>query len=259
MTFRHHPDRPGGPIYFLSDVHIGTGTTEVEADKERRLLRWIDAIAVDAAALVILGDLFDFWFEYRHAIPTRGFNVLARLKRLVESGVPVDFLGGNHDYWVGGFLTGQLGIQAHSHPVTLVAQGRRLFLAHGDGLAPGDLGYRIIRSVFRSPLSIGLYRWLHPDIGIPLATSSSRASRHYTQETPVIGPELWKTIAEPAFARDHDAVLIGHFHRPVHVRSGGRDFIVNGDWMNHFSYSVLSAGELELRVQDKGAVLPECI
>lgn len=254
MTFRHHPCRPDGPVYFLSDVHIGTGTPEVEADKEQRLLRWLDGVADDAAALVILGDLFDFWFEYRHAIPSRGFRVLCRLRALVDQGVPVDFLGGNHDFWVGRFLTESIGIVSHPAPVTLAAQGRRLFLAHGDGLAPGDLGYRLLRRLFRNPLAIGAYRWLHPDIGIPLATSSSRTSRHYTQEAPVIGEELWRTVAEPAFARGHDGVLIGHFHKPLHVTSGGRDFIVNGDWMNYFSYSLLRDGRLELRIQDKGPV-----
>lgn len=254
MTHRHHADRPDGPIYFLSDVHIGTASAAVEADKEHRLLEWLTEVERSAAALVILGDLFDFWFEYRHAIPSRGFNVLARLRRLVDAGIPIDFLGGNHDYWVGSFLRDQLGIQTHSQPMTLEAQGRRLFLAHGDGLAPGDLGYRLIRRVFRNPLAIGLYRWIHPDLGIPLATSSSRTSRHYTQEAPVIGSELWKTIAEPAFARGHDAVIIGHFHKPIHIRSSGRDFVINGDWMGHFSYTVLQGGVLELRRQGIGVI-----
>lgn len=247
MLLRQHPARPGGPIYFLSDAHIGTGTPEVEADKENRLLALLERIDAEAAALFILGDLFDFWFEYRHAIPRRGFNVLARLQRMTQGGLPVDFLGGNHDFWVGDFLTHQLGIATHAEPIAVEAQGRHLFLAHGDGLAPGDLGYRLIRRIFRNPLAIAAYRALHPDFGIPLATTSSRTSRHYTQETPVDGPELWRTIAEPRFAAGADAVLIGHFHRPLHLQSAGRDFIINGDWMTHWSYSVLEKGRLELR------------
>lgn len=251
MLLRQHPARPDGPIYFLSDAHIGTGSPEVEADKEKRLLALLDRVEAEASALVILGDLFDFWFEYRHAIPRRGFNVLARLQRLTQGGLPIDFLGGNHDFWVGDFLTAQLGIVAHGEPFEAEAQGRRLFLAHGDGLAPGDLGYRIIRRIFRNPLAIAAYRALHPDFGIPLATTSSKTSRHYTQEAPVVGPELWRTIAAPRFQAGADAVLIGHFHRPIHLESEGRDFIINGDWMTHWSYTVLEKGHFELRGLDR--------
>jgi UDP-2,3-diacylglucosamine hydrolase len=260
MEWREHPGRPGGPVYFVGDAHIGTAGEAVEADKESRLLALLDEIDARAAALVLVGDLFDFWFEYRHAIPSRGFAVLARLKRLVDLGLPVDFLGGNHDWWAGRFFEERLGFRAHSEPVDIECQGRRLFVAHGDGLAPGDNGYRVLRKIFRNPLAIAAYRWLHPDFGIPLATRSSHTSRRYTETQPVVGARLWQSIAAPQFARGRDAVLIGHFHRPIHVRSDGHDFIVNGDWMGHWSYSVLEGGQLSLRTWPGGtAVTPENI
>ncbi|HEX7880656.1 MAG TPA: UDP-2,3-diacylglucosamine diphosphatase [Candidatus Eisenbacteria bacterium] len=260
MELRAHPARRGGPVYFVGDAHIGTAGPTEEAEKEERLLKLLDEIDAQGAALVVMGDLFDFWFEYGHAIPSRGFNVLARLKRLVDSGLPIDFLGGNHDWWAGPFLQSRIGIHAHSEPIEVECQGRKLFLAHGDGLAPGDNGYRVLRKVFRNPLAIAAYRWIHPDLGIPLATRSSHTSRRHTETQPVIGARLWETIARPQFDRGRDAVLIGHFHRPIHVRSGNRDFIINGDWMGHWSYSVLEAGELTLRIWPEGkVVIPEQI
>jgi UDP-2,3-diacylglucosamine hydrolase len=165
-------------------------------------------------------------------------------------------VGGNHDFWAGGFLERHIGVTWHSGPFEVESQGRRLYLAHGDGLAPGDGGYRVIRKVFRSRWAISAYRMIHPDLGIPLATRSSRASRHYTESTPVDGPELWRRIAEPQFARGFDAVLIGHFHKPVHVRSGGNDFVINGDLFRHWSYTVLSSGSLELRVMGGRCISP---
>lgn len=256
MELRHHPDRPGGPVYFIGDVHIGTAAPEVEADKEMRLLQLLDEVDERAAALVLVGDLFDFWFEYRHAIPTRGFAILARLLRLVQSGLPIDFLGGNHDWWAGSFLESQIGVRAHSDPIDVECQGRRLFLAHGDGLVPGDNGYRIIRRIFRNPMSIAAYRWLHPDIGIPLATRSSHTSRRHTETRPIVGPKLWQSVAVPQFQRDRDSVLIGHFHLPIHLQAPGRDFIVNGDWMGHWSYSVLEGGQFTLRIWPEGRIVP---
>jgi len=257
MLLRQHSGRPGGPVYFLSDAHIGTGTPDVEREKEERLLELLDEIGGRAAALVLLGDLFDFWFEYRHAIPSHGFRVLSRLEQLAAAGLPIDFLGGNHDYWVGGFLERQLGIVTHLAPVDVECQGRKLFLAHGDGLAPGDLGYRIMRRVFRNRLAIAAYRLLHPDFGIPLATSSSHASRKVTDTAPVLGAKLWESIARPRFEAGRDAVIIGHFHRPIHLRQDGRDFILNGDWFRSWSYSVLEDGVLTLRLRSAGVVQPQ--
>ena len=247
MQLPLHPGRPDGPVYFLSDAHIGAGTPAGEAEKETRLLAFLSRVGENAAALVLLGDLFDFWFEYRHAIPVRGFQVLARLRSLVESGLPIVFIGGNHDFWAGRFLQEQVGVLAPPGALDIEVQGRRLFVAHGDALAPGDEGYKFIRRVFRNPLAIAAFRWIHPDFGIPLATSSSGLSRQHTADIPVVAARLWKEIAAPQFERGRDGVLVGHFHYPVHMRNRGCDFIINGDWMTHWTYSVLTHGTLELR------------
>lgn len=255
MILPEHRSRPGGPVYFVSDAHIGTASPEVEQDRQEKLLALLAEVEDKAAALVIVGDLFDFWFEYRHAIPRQGFRVLARLRRLVEAGLPIQFFGGNHDWWAGSFLTRELGLVSHSRPADFECQNRRLFVAHGDGLAPGDTGYRLLRRLFRNPLAISAYRLLHPDIGIPLATRSSHTSRRYTETQPVDGARLFRTIGQPEFRRGRDAVLIGHFHHPIHVRQGHLDFLVNGDWMTHFSCSILEGGAFRLELRDCSKVV----
>lgn len=247
MELPHHPDRPGGPVYFVGDAHIGTAAPPLEREKEVRLLGLLDQVADRAATLVLMGDLFDFWFEYRHAIPSRGFAVLSRLRTLTEAGLPVLFLGGNHDWWAAPFLSREVGLHCFSEPIRVACQGRDLFLAHGDGLAPGDQGYRVLRRVLRNRLAIAAYRWIHPDFGIPFATHSSHTSRRHTEARPVVGTHLWSTIAVPQFDAGANAVVIGHFHRPVHVRGGGRDFIIGGDWMGHWTYTTLEGGVFSLR------------
>jgi UDP-2,3-diacylglucosamine hydrolase len=241
------------PIFFFSDAHIGSGTPGEEKAKERRLVEFLSLATREAGELFILGDLFDFWFEYRHAIPARGFEVLHRIRSLMDSGIPVRFLGGNHDFWAGPFFR-TLGMTVYDGPVDLDRQGRHLYLAHGDGLAAGDRGYSFLKQVLRNPLAIGAYRLIHPDVGIPLATTSSHASRKHTADIPVVAARLWSEIALPQFARGRDAVLIGHFHHPVHWRGDGRDFIVGGDWMTHNTYTVLDKGQLTLHHWPTGQI-----
>ena len=148
---------------------------------------------------------------------------------------------------MGPFLSRTLGLRTTDQPVTIAQQGRRIWVHHGDGLVGGDLGYKVLRSVIRSPLSIGLYQWLHPDIGIPFAGFVSGASRHSRGHPPLQPDRLWREIAEPRFAEGYDAVLVGHFHHAYERRENGREFFVLGDWIEHFSYVELSEGRLELK------------
>jgi len=237
---------PPGAVYFISDAHLGADPEAIEAPRRRRLLDFLAHLPGRASALYVVGDLFDFWFEYGSAIPRRHFETLAALRRLREAGIAVHYLNGNHDFWLGPFLERELGVSTHSGPVTLETQGRRLWIHHGDGLVGGDLGYRMLKKVIRHPLSIGLYRLLHPDFGIPLAHSVSRWSRHSRPDRPPDIDRLWREIALPRFAEGFDAVLIGHFHQVVERRESGREFLVLGDWMEFFTYARLEAGNLLL-------------
>ena len=232
--------------YFFADAHLGADPREHEAAREARLHDFLTSLAGRASALFIVGDLFDFWFEYRTAIPRRHFGTLAALRRLREAGVAITYLNGNHDFWLGPFLRNELGVKTHNDALPLDLQGHRIWLHHGDGLGGGDLGYRMLKKVLRHPASIALYRLLHPDLGIPFAHRVSRWSRHSRADRPLDGDRLWRQVAAPRFDEGFDTVMIGHFHHAWERREGTRSFIMLGDWIDTFSYVVLRAGRLSL-------------
>ena len=234
-------------IVFLSDAHLGAESAEAEAPRAARLASFLDSLPGRASTLYIVGDLFDFWFEYRTAIPRRLFRTLAALQKLRDAGVDVVYLNGNHDFWLGTFLRDTLGIRTLDGAATVEAQGRRLWVHHGDGLVGGDLGYKALRAILRNPLAIGLYQWIHPDLGIPLALWVSNLSR-VSRGHPELQPDrLWREIAEPRFAQGFDGVLCGHFHHAYERHEPGREFIVLGDWITRFTYAELEDGQLTLK------------
>lgn len=238
----------GRAVYFFSDAHLGTDPAGVEASREQRLHRFLASLRDRASSVYIVGDLFDFWFEWRTAIPRRYFATLAELRRLREARVEITYLNGNHDFWLGPFLSEELDLRVSPGPLALTLQGRRLWIHHGDGLIGGDLGYRLLKRVIRSPVSIGLYGLLHPDLGMPLANVCSRMSRRSRDTRQLDAGRLVREIAAPRFAEGFDAVMIGHFHHAHEHREGGRQFMVLGDWIDRFTYAVLRDGVLSLEV-----------
>jgi UDP-2,3-diacylglucosamine hydrolase len=236
-----------GSVVFMSDAHLGADGPELEGARSARLHEFLASLPGRASTLYIVGDLFDFWFEYRTAIPRRLFGTLAALDRVRRAGVDVVYLNGNHDFWLGTFLSETLGIRTVDGPVTVEAQGRRIWVHHGDGLVGGDNGYKLLRGILRSPVSIGLYRLLHPDLGLPLALAVSKLSRHSRGENPLQIERLWNEIAAPRFAEGFDAVVVGHFHHAHEERRNGREFFLLGDWIDQFTWLELSAGRLTLR------------
>jgi UDP-2,3-diacylglucosamine hydrolase len=235
-----------GAVFFVSDAHLGAEPKEREAARERSLHDFLDHLPGRASALYIVGDLFDFWFEYRTCIPSRHFHTLSALARVRRAGIPITYLGGNHDFWVGRFMREELGIDVRDNPLGLELQGRKIWLHHGDGLVGGDLGYKLLKRVLRNRVCIALYGLLHPDLGIPLAGWVSHLSRGSRDERTLDGPRLAREVAEPRFREGYDAVMIGHFHGVFEHRDAGKDFFVLGDWIRHMSYAVLEAGSLRL-------------
>jgi UDP-2,3-diacylglucosamine hydrolase len=233
-------------IYFLSDAHLGVDSPAQESLREARLHAFLASLPGRAEALYIVGDLFDFWLEYATAIPRRHFRTLAALQRLRESGVRIVYMNGNHDFWLGRFLSESLGVETRYDAVTVDAQGHRIWLHHGDGLMSGDLGYKALKRVLRSPISIALYGLLHPDLGIPLAHAVSRWSRTSRPDRPLAAEPLWQRIAVPRFSDGFDTVMVGHFHHALERREGGRAFFVLGDWMEAFTYVRLEGGVFTL-------------
>jgi UDP-2,3-diacylglucosamine hydrolase len=235
-----------GTVVFLSDAHLGAEALDQEAARAERLYGFLDSLPGRASSLYIVGDLFDFWFEYRTAIPRQHFRTLAALSRLRDAGVAITYLNGNHDFWLGTFLSGTLGIRTVEGAVTVEEQGRKLWVHHGDGLIGGDLGYKVLRSILRHPLCISVYGLLHPDLGIPLAHAVSAWSRTSRSEKPLTPDRLWKEIGEPRWAEGYDGAIIGHFHHAFERRQDGRELFVLGDWIENFTYLELRDGKLTL-------------
>ena len=238
---------PDGPVVFLSDAHLGAESREREAAREARLHGFLGTLPGKASTLYIVGDLFDFWFEYRTAIPRRAYGTLSALGRVRDAGIEIVYLNGNHDFWLGTFLAETLGIRTVEGAVTVERQGRRLWVHHGDGLVGGDLGYKLARGILRHPASIAAYGWVHPDLGIPLAHAVSGLSRKSRGQPPLRPDRLWDEIALPRFAEGFDGVIIGHFHHAYERREDGREFFILGDWIDRFSYLELRDGRLELK------------
>lgn len=235
-----------GCVYFVADAHLGQGPSDSNRTRERDLLAFFDRVASERAGLYVVGDLFDFWFEYRHAIPKRFVGVLTALGALARGGAPVTYLGGNHDFWIGDYLRVELGVAFTDQPMSLSLQGRKIFLAHGDGLGPGDHGYKLLKRVLRNPAAQFLFRWIHPDVGIPIASATSHTSRHHAPRPRRTEEEMRALLADPRYAEGFDAVLLAHFHRPIHQRSNGHDFIVLGDWIERRTVVKLENGSFSM-------------
>ena len=233
-----------GPIYFVSDVHLGAKIGPEE--RESWLLDLLKEVPGQAGALFVLGDLFEFWFEYRHAIPKGTFRIARALADAVDSGVPVVYLGGNHDFWLGSYLRDELGVQVSLEPITVRLHGRTVHLAHGDGLGPGDNGYKVLKAVLRNPLAIAGYRSIHPDLGIPLGYGVSSLSRRHTQAREVLLPKILRDVARPRIQGEVSAMVMGHVHEPAHFRGDGRDFLIIGDWIENFTHVRMIDGEFRL-------------
>ncbi len=230
-------------IHLASDVHLGI----VPEDTERAFLQWLEYTGEAASALVLNGDLFDFWFEYRSGIPRGHTRVLQALAGLVDAGIPVTMMGGNHDWWGGSFLTQEIGIDFFQDPVVLNLAGFRTFLAHGDGLGRGDLGYRMLKTVLRGRLTRWAFRWLHPDVGAAIADRISKTK--YRMDGPSDTERARSKILEAwgieKLRREAklDLVVLGHTHIPMLKQvEPGRYFINAGDWVNHRTYLVLREG-----------------
>lgn len=233
-------------MYFLADAHLGQGSAESNRTRERDLLAFLDRVGAERAALYVVGDLFDFWFEYAHAIPKEFVRVLQTLGELRRHGIPVTYVGGNHDFWIGDYLRRELDLAFTDASLALTHQGRRIFLAHGDGLGPGDGGYKLLKRVLRNGVARALFRWIHPDVGIPLARGVSRLSRNHAPRPGRTEEDLLALLAAPRFREGFDAVVMGHFHRPIHRRDGRNEFLVLGEWITRRTYARLEGGVFSL-------------
>ncbi len=222
-------------IYFVSDHHFSR--TIKEEEKIRKFFEFIEHIK-GCEALFIVGDFFDFYFEYKTQIPKSYFSVLNALWELKKSGTQIHYIVGNHDFWIGDFFTKQLGAQVYKKPLELTLQGRKFFIAHGDGLSKFD----ITRWILRNKFTIFLFHWIHPDIAWLIGRLTSKLS---SKTGKVVKWEKLYDIAEQKFDIGFDAVIFGHIHIPKHIHNN-KDFLLLGDWIKYFSYGKLECGKLKL-------------
>jgi len=232
--------------FFISDIHLGAENDIEEQKKINKLISFFNYINQPNNRLYIIGDLFDFWFEYKYAVPNRNYRILFQISKLIENNVDVHFLPGNHDSWIKNFLRDQVGMKIHPEIHTTEIHSKKFYLFHGDGISKKDIGYRILKKIFRSRFNIFLYGLLHPDLGIPLARLMSSTSRKHTADLVLDDEGDYLEFATNKFNKGFDFVIVGHSHRPKLEKIDQHIFLNLGDWINHFSYGMLESGELSL-------------
>ena len=199
--------------YFISDAHLGRGDPETEERKLKYLSEFFHAVSQDGSYLFVVGDLFDFWFEWRWVIPKGEFSVLAKLKALVECGIQVHYLAGNHDFQLSGFFENEIGAAVHSDELDITLDDARFYICHGDGLLSRDRGYRLLKKIIRHPWSVALYRLLHPDLGMGIARLTSRVSRDHLSLKYSEGDEAEnEAFSRKKLQAGYDAVILAHSH-----------------------------------------------
>ena len=234
-------------IYFISDVHLGAPNPErSHREQEDVLIGFLRAIREDAEVLYIVGDLFDFWFEYRSVITATGARVIFELYALVQAGVRVVYLPGNHDLWPGSYFSDQVGMELPGDPVTATHQGKRLFLTHGDSFRM-DWKFRLSRGVLKSPWSIRLFRLLHPDLGARLAEWTTRWSEYRASQKKNANKQMFRKGVLARVPTDYDYVVCGHYHRLQNRPLDAGQLIILGDWLRLDSYGVMADGEIVLK------------
>lgn len=237
-------------IYFASDFHLGTDGKHTSVEREQIIVRWLQSIMPEAQAIYLVGDIFDFWYEYKQVIPRGHSRFLAQLRQVVDAGVEVHFFTGNHDVWMFDYFTSEYGIPIHRQPQELTLQGKKLLVAHGDGLGPGDTGYKLVKKVFTNRLCQWLWSRLHPNFALGIMKATSSSSRKYTDDTDQYqGPENeWLTAyaERKQQQQTRDYYVFGHRHVPIdHVLSDGHARYINlGDWLHNYTYAVLADGVL---------------
>lgn len=241
-------------IYFASDFHLGVPSFEESLEREKKIVRWLEMVRKDAAEIFLVGDIFDFWFEYKRVVP-RGFTrLLGKISEITDSGIPVHVFTGNHDMWIFDYLPKECGVRLFREPIERSFGSKSFLIGHGDGLGPGDHGYKFLKKVFASPICQWLFARLHPNFGIWLANRSSGYSRSTTgdKDRVFLGEENeWLIVyCREYLQRKHkDYFVFGHRHLPLDIDLGqGSRYINLGEWMHHCTYAVFENDTLELRV-----------
>jgi UDP-2,3-diacylglucosamine hydrolase len=243
---------PGKKIFFLSDFHLGAPNAERSREREKLVVSFLDQIKDEAAVIFIVGDLFDFWYEYRTVVP-RGFvRILGKIAELTDAGIQIHFFVGNHDMWMKDYFEKELNVPVYFDPKEFSFNDKKFLIGHGDGLGPGDHGYKRLKKIFRNPFCQWLFGILPPAVGIGLANYSSRKSRASTGQSEEVffGEEKeWLIIYSKEVLKEKniDYFVFGHRHLPIDFRLNSVSRYINlGDWINYFTYAVYDGSDMKL-------------
>jgi UDP-2,3-diacylglucosamine hydrolase len=240
-------------IYFLSDFHLGAPDAASSLQREKQVVRFLDEIRNDAAEIFLVGDMFDFWYEYRKVVPKGFTRLLGKLAELSDAGIPMHFFVGNHDMWMKDYFLKELNIPIYFEPKEFERNGKKFLIGHGDGLGPGDKGYKFLKKIFRNPFCQWLFGILPPYFGMGLADYFSRRSRAQTgaSEEVFLGEDKeWLIIYSKEVLKNKkvDFFVFGHRHLAIDYRLSDSSRYVNlGDWIHYYTYAVFDGNNLQLR------------
>ncbi|WP_434037152.1 UDP-2,3-diacylglucosamine diphosphatase [Formosa sp. 4Alg 33] len=246
----------GKKIYFSSDNHLGAPTHEVSLPREKKFVAWLDEIKHDAAAIFLLGDLFDFWFEYKTVVPKGFVRTLGKLAEIRDSGIPIYFFVGNHDLWMDDYFEKELNIPVYHKPKEFTFNNKTFLIGHGDGLGPGDKGYKRMKKVFTSPFFQWLFRWLHPDLGVKLAQYMSVKNKLISgdEDAKFLGEDnewLIQYCKRKLETKAYDYFVFGHRHLPMEISLNDTAKYVNlGDWIGYYTYGEFDGRDLNLKTYE---------
>ncbi len=241
----------GDKIFFASDFHLGLAVGSAPLEREKRVVKWLQSVSSKAAEIYLIGDIFDFWWEYKKVVPKGFTRFLGTVSALTDLGIPVHFFGGNHDMWVGSYLRDECGMIMHDGPIVKTFNGRTFYLAHGEGLGSADRGYHILLALFRNKTLQALYSALHPSIGMWIGhtwSHNSRLGKGISEE--FMGEEkedLFRHTRKILETQKIDYFIYGHRHLPMSVKlEQGAVLTILGDWIKHGTIAVWDGNELSL-------------
>lgn len=243
---------PGKKIYFLSDFHLGAPNEQESRQREDRVVRFLNHAKQDAAAIFIVGDIFDFWFEYTTVIPKGFVRLLGCLAQISDEGIPLHIFTGNHDLWMKDYFEKELNAKVYFKPERFKFANMRFYIGHGDGLGPGDKGYKFLKKIFTNPVCKWLFKWIHPDVGIRLANFFSTQSRIKTGSTDEVflgEDNEWLIVYSKKMARELyvNYFIFGHRHYPIDFEIDATTRYINlGDWIRSNTYGVFDGERMQL-------------
>jgi UDP-2,3-diacylglucosamine hydrolase len=245
--------QPGKKIYFASDFHLGVPSLESSLAREKKIIRWLDSIKHNALELYLVGDIFDFWWEYKYTIPKGQTRLLGKIAEFTDNGIPVHFFTGNHDLWMKDYFVEELGVIVHHQPIKKTYNRTSFFIGHGDGLGPGDHWYKFLKKCFTNPFLIWCFNRLHPNLSFWIARRSSKRSKKITGDSDkeFLGDnnEWLMSFCKSELKKEHtDYFIFGHRHLPLDLKASETSRYINlGEWINYCTYAEFDGSNLQLK------------